>query len=129
MIGKKALFFYVNIFLSLTVLSQTKHVKPPAPYGPIPSAGQMRWHEMEMNAFVHFSINTFTDKEWGYGDESPSLFNPSHADANQWARTLKETGFKTLILTCKHHDGFCLWPSAYTTHDISSSPYKNGKGD
>jgi len=84
---------------------------------------------MEMNAFVHFTVNTFTDKEWGYGDESETIFNPSQPDPGQWARTLREAGFKTLILTCKHHDGFCLWPSQYTEHSVKKSPWKNGKGD
>ena len=84
---------------------------------------------MEMNAFVHFTTNTFTNLEWGNGDESESIFNPTQLDAEQWTKTLKETGFKTLILTCKHHDGFCLWPSKYTEHSVKNSPYKNGKGD
>ncbi|MEI9910410.1 MAG: alpha-L-fucosidase [Bacteroidota bacterium] len=96
---------------------------------PLPSAAQLAWHEMELNAFVHFTTNTFTNLEWGYGDESESIFNPEQMDANQWAKTLKEAGFKTLILTCKHHDGFCLWPSKYTEHSVKNSPYKKGKGD
>jgi alpha-L-fucosidase len=114
---------------SISLQAQNKKILPPAAILPVPSPAQMQWHEMEMNAFVHFTINTFTDKEWGYGDESPSLFNPSQTDPSQWTRVLKETGFKTLILTCKHHDGFCLWPSKYTDHSIKNSPYKNGKGD
>lgn len=120
----------IAVFLSgifFTVHAQT--VQPPAPVGPVPSAEQLAWHQMEMNAFIHFTINTFTGREWGMGSESPSLFNPARPDANQWARVLKETGFKGMILTCKHHDGFCLWPTQYTEHSIKNSAYKNGKGD
>jgi alpha-L-fucosidase len=109
--------------------AQTGKLLPPKPVLPIPSPEQMAWHEMETNAFVHFTTNTFTNLEWGEGSESEKVFNPTHLDANQWAATLKQAGFKTMILTCKHHDGFCLWPSKYTQHSIKSSPYKNGKGD
>jgi alpha-L-fucosidase len=104
-------------------------VKPPLPYGPIPSDRQMRWHEMEFYGFVHFTVNTFTDKEWGYGDERESVFNPTAFDADQIARTAKAAGMKGLILTCKHHDGFCLWPSKFTEHSVKNSPWRNGKGD
>lgn len=126
----RSLYFLIFsfIFYSLSVRAQQNHL-PPAPVYPIPTKQQLRWHQMEMNAFIHFSTNTFTDKEWGYGDESPQLFNPTALNAEQWAKTLKEAGFKTMILTCKHHDGFCLWPSAYTEHSVKNSPYKNGKGD
>jgi alpha-L-fucosidase len=126
---KQSITIVSVIIISLISFSQPKKATPPKPLLPVPSAAQMAWHEMEMNAFVHFTTNTFTGLEWGNGDESSSIFNPTQLDAVQWAKTLKETGFKTLILTCKHHDGFCLWPSKHTRHSVKNSPYKNGKGD
>ena len=84
---------------------------------------------MEMNAFVHFTTNTFTDKEWGYGDEPPTVFDPAAFDPAQWVKTIKAAGFKGLILTCKHHDGFCLWPSQYTEHSVKNSSWQHGRGD
>ena len=122
--------YLLPICVSVIVLSCTRQeTPPPAPLHPLPDENQLAWHEMEMNAFVHFTTNTFTGKEWGYGDESPSIFNPTAYDADQWVRTFKETGFKGVILTCKHHDGFCLWPSQYTEHSVKNSPWRNGEGD
>ena len=94
-----------------------------------PSPRQIAYQQMEFNGFIHFTVNTFTGKEWGTGKESPAIFNPTELDARQWIKTAKDAGMKGIILTCKHHDGFCLWPSAYTQHSITCSPYKNGQGD
>ena len=95
----------------------------------VPDKRQIEFQKLEFYSFVHFTVNTFTGREWGDGTESPSIFNPKKLDAEQWVRAVKSAGMKGLILTCKHHDGFCLWPSKYTTHTVANSPYKSGNGN
>lgn len=99
------------------------------PVEPIPTPEQRAWQELELTMFVHFGINTFTDREWGDGKEDPKLFNPTKLDCRQWVRAAKSGGFKLIILTAKHHDGFCLWPSQFTEHSVKKASWKNGRGD
>jgi len=94
-----------------------------------PSPQQLAWQELEFIGFIHYTVNAFTDREWGDGTESPSIFHPTELDTRQWVRVCKDAGMKMIILTAKHHDGFCLWPSKYTEHSVKNSPYKNGQGD
>ena len=103
--------------------------KKQEPFGPLPNENQLRWQDMEMYAFIHYSLNTYTDQEWGFGNEDPKLFNPSNLDCRQWARVCKQAGMKGIIFTAKHHCGFCMWPSAYTEYSVKNSLWKQGKGD
>jgi alpha-L-fucosidase len=113
----------------LTGLSGFSQSTPPQPVGPLPSQNQLRWQKMEYYAFIHFSINTYTDMAWGLGNEDPKLFNPTKLDCRQWARICKEAGMKGIIFTAKHHSGFCLWPSKYTEYSVKNTPWRNGKAD
>ena len=99
------------------------------PARPLPTRAQLEWQRDELALFLHFGVNTFTDREWGDGREDPAIFSPAKLDARQWARAAKAGGFRTLILTAKHHDGFCLWPTRTTRHSVAASPWRNGKGD
>lgn len=115
--------------LALAADSAETAVPPPRPLLPIPTAAQLEWQYDELRMFLHFGPNTFTDREWGAGDENPSVFNPARLDTGQWVQVAREAGFRTLILTAKHHDGFCLWPSRYTRHSVASSSWESGRGD
>ena len=123
------LLFCELILFICSICFSNAQMNTPAVYGPVPNENQLRWQEMEYYAFVHFSLNTYTDQSWGFGNEDIKLFNPEKADCRQWARICKEAGMKGIIITAKHHCGFCLWPSKYTEYSVKNAPWKNGQGD
>ena len=122
---KRIAIIIMMVSACITMRAQTRY----APFRPLPNENQLRWQDMEMYAFIHYSLNTYTDKEWGFGNEDLKLFNPSDLDCRQWARVCKQAGMKGIIFTAKHHCGFCMWPSAYTEYSVKNTPWKNGKGD
>ena len=124
-----ALYMRPLLLLLLTTLTATSLNAQVEPCGPVPTENQLRWQDMEMYAFIHYSMNTYTDEEWGFGNEDLQLFNPSSLDCRQWARVCKQAGMRGIIFTAKHHCGFCMWPSKYTEYSVKNTPWKNGKGD
>lgn len=123
---KPKLYLILLLFFSQLLDAQ---IQPPKPYGALPTKDQVNWQQLEYYMFIHFGPNTFTDVEWGDGKEDPKVFNPSDVDCRQWAATAKAAGMKAIIVTAKHHDGFCLWPSKFSTHTVRESLWKEGKGD
>ena len=115
--------------VAMVAVASVRAAEPPKPHGPVPSPRQLRWHDFEVYGFIHFGPNTFTDKEWGYGDEKESVFAPTDFDADQIVRAAKDGGLRGLVLTCKHHGGFCLWPSKFTEHSVKNSPWRGGQGN
>src|SRR5476651_2485327 len=122
---RKSVLFLLPLLFCLRSFSQA----PPKPYGPLPTPAQLNWQETEMYCLIHFGVDTYTDKEWGYGDEDPAICNPTQFNASQIVGAVKAGGFKGVIVVAKHHDGLCLWPTKTTEHNITKSPWKNGKGD
>ncbi len=119
----------LSLLMSFSMQASPLIDDAPVPFGPVPTAAQLAWHDREMQMFIHFGPNTFTGLEWGEGGENPKLFAPTALDANQWARVAKDAGMEAIILTTKHHDGFCLWPCESTTHDVASSGWSHGERD
>src|SRR5476651_1055888 len=122
---KKKIITFMLICITASTFAQTA----PKPYGVLPTQRQLNWQETDMYCIIHLSVATFTDKEWGYGDEDLKIFNPVKFNAMDIVGAAKAGGFKGIVVVAKHHDGFCLWPTKTTEHNISKSPYKKGKGD
>ncbi len=129
LIPMKNLFEILHLAAATVLVAGSCSVRPPAPYGALPSDAQLKWQKMETNMFIHFGPNTFTSAEWGDGTESADVFAPSDLDCRQWAATAKAVGMKGIIITAKHHDGFCLWPNPVSGHTVAQSSWRDGQGD